>query len=189
MRIPAVLTYFLQVSPNTIALLKRALGNLSVPGQNRIGPAKINDHVAAFKTLNNPVNNRTFTITKHLVNDFPLGITHSMDDDLFGRLSGNSAKIGDIVQLFAEIVIKFNLRIELPGVLEIDFRFLVKDLFHHRTVLKNLNLAKLFIKLDFYIPPAAVFFSDRRTDSFLYGIDQQRFVDSLVPANLIENSF
>ena len=161
LRIPAFLAYFQQIGTNTITLLERPFGDLSLPGQDRIGSSQVDDHFPPFKTLDNTIDDGSLAITKHIIDNFALGIPHPVNNHLFCRLGGYPAEIGYIIKFLAEIIFQLNLRIQLPCLVQGNFRFLIKDLFHHRPVLKDLDLAEFFIKLHFNIPTAAELFPDR----------------------------
>ena len=161
MRISAFLAHFQQIGTNTITLFERTFGDLSFPGQNGIGSPKIDNHFSPFKTLDNTIDDGSLTITKHIINNFAFGIPHPMDNHLFCRLGGYPAEISYVIKLLAKIIFQLNLRIQFPRLVQGNFRFLVKDLFHHGPVLKNLDFTEFFIKLHFNIPTAAELFSDR----------------------------
>ena len=112
-----------------------------------------------------------------------------MDDNLLGRLGGDAAKIGDIVQLLAEIVLQLHLRVQLPGLFQGDLGLLVKDLLHHSPVLEDLDFTQLLVELHLDVTAAAILFPDRRADSLLDGVYEQGPVNALIPADLIENPF
>ena len=136
--------------------------------------------------MHNTVDNGPLTITKHLVDDLALGITHSVNNHLLCRLGGNAAQIGNIIHFFTKIIIELNFGIKPAGLCENNLRIFVKDFFNNRTILKDLNFTQFLIKLDLDIAASSVFFPHRRPHGLFNGIDQQGAIYPLIPTDLIK---
>ncbi len=188
LRTAAFTEHIQNVSPNPVAPAIRFPGDLFVYRNNCFGSTQIDNDVAPVYSLYDSVNDLSLSINKTFVHYIPLSILHLLNNDLLGRLGGNSAK-GRCVHLGAEAVSYLTPRIEFPPLFHAYLKVGLSDLFHHVFELKNLNLTCFFIIMDFDINFGPKFLSGRRLQSLFEGPDQDFPVNTSITADLLNHPF
>ena len=132
-----------------------------------------------------PLTTSPLRLLEFFVDHFPLGVLHLLDDDLFGRLSGDAPQeVG--IHANAQFVADFAFRVDLERLLVGDLLVRVGDLFDHFLELEGFDLSVFLVEGHVQIQLAAVFLLDGRFDRFFQGTDQGLAVDTLFPTHLVD---
>jgi hypothetical protein len=161
--------------------------DLLTGGKNGFGLPQVNDKIIAIIAQHDPVDNLAFAVNETRVDDIPLGFLHLLDDDLLGGLGCDPAKRGR-VHLYAQAVTFFAFRIEFLPFLEADLKLGVGDFFNHLFKLEDLYLTDLLVVLNLDIHFIAELFPRGRSQSFLESLNKNLPVDTLVTADLIDDT-
>ncbi len=176
------------IGPDAVTLTIALPRHLFFLRQNRIGPAKIDNYVALLKALHDAVDELPFASFEFVIDDFALGIPQALHDVLLGCLSRDPAKQARI-ELAQQLVADLGVGIKsIPCFPQGNLRGIVLNLVNDSFGFKELNLADLRIKLRLDLSLVAEFLFGRRDHGILQGADENRLVDSLLLADLFNDS-
>jgi len=113
-------------------------------------------------------------------------LLHLVDDNLFGRLGGDPAKIGDVFHLFAQFVAKLDVRVKDQGIVKGYLGLFIFGLFDDVPELIDLDLAEFLVVADLDLAAASQLLACGRLNRLFNGLNQQPPVDAAIPADLID---
>ena len=127
------------------------------------------------------------TVVVLVVDHLTLGTANFLDDDLLGRLGRDSAELPG-VDLHADLIVGFALRVVLQSLLERDLGVVGGIALDHRFELEQLDLTRLQIELGLDLALRAQLAPRSRHHRLLERVDDDVPVDALVFADLIDDA-
>ncbi len=79
-----------------VAALVVLAGDLLFLGKQSLGAAQVDHPAALVAALHDAADNFAHAVLVFVVDDFLLGVAHTLDDDLLGGLGGDTAQILDL---------------------------------------------------------------------------------------------
>ena len=171
-----------------VAALEVLTGNLLFFGQKGLGAAEVDDPAGLVAALDDAGHDFAHAVLVFFVNNFLLGVAHSLDDDLLGRLGGNAPQILNF-QAKAHFVVKLHGRIVLPGLFQGNFLGGTFHFFGHDLEVINFDFAGFLVVGHFNVHFLTVFAVHGSPHGIFQGIDQHVAVQALVLADLIQCFF
>src|SRR5262249_6505415 len=151
------------------------------------GLAEIDDDVFLFEALDDAVDELSLAALEVVVDDLALGVAHALDDVLLGGLRGDAAEIRG-VELAQKLVADLGLRIErLACFVQRDLGGRVLNRLDDGFGLEELDLADLGIELRLDLALVAEGLLRRRYHRIFQGADENRLVDPLFLAHLLDD--
>ncbi len=188
LRTSSVFFYINDESLGAFAAFIVFFGDLFVLGQERFCSAKIDNPAALVTALGYSADNFADTVFVFIINLFLFGITHALNNDLFGGLRRNSAKVVNF-HAEAHFIIQTNRGIVFTSFGKSDLRQFVFNFFHNDFKLININFSRVFIETDFDIQIIAVSAFNGSPYCVFQGCDQLCPINAFVFADLINRFF
>jgi hypothetical protein len=155
--------------------------------QYRVGAPQINDDIAPLEALHDAVDELPFAAFELIVDNLALGIAHTLNNILFGCLSGNAAEHAGI-QLTQKLIADFSIRVQaLFGLVQGHLNRRIGNILHHRFGFEKLHFANLRIKLRFDFPLMTECLLGSGNHGGFQGGDKDRFINPFFFAYLLDN--
>ena len=123
-----------------------------------------------------------------VIDDFPLGVSHFLNNILLSRLRGDAAKRAG-VQFTEKLIADLSVRVEIVScLLQADLERRVIDLLDNGLGFEKLDLTKIGIILRLDLALVAKHLLGRRHHGVFQGADQNGFVDALFFTDLLYDS-
>ena len=137
--------------------------------------------------MHDAVDELPFAAFELVVDNFTLGVAHTLDDILFGCLSRNPAEHAGI-QLTQQLIANLSIRIQaLFGLVQGHLNRGIGNTLHHSFGFEKLHFANFRIKLGFDFALMTECFLGGGHHRSFQGGDKDRFVDPLFFAYLLDN--
>ena len=162
--------------------------NLFFTGQKGVCAAKVDDPAGAVTPLHIPADDFACSVFVFFVDNLLFRVTHPLNNNLFGRLGGNSAQVFDL-KLETNLVFKRDTRIMLSGIFQRNFCLFVFNFFNNNFGLIDFNPSLIFIKVNFNVESVSEFFADRGTYCFFQGFYECCAINASVFADLVYGFF
>src|SRR5439155_864401 len=119
------------VGANPIARVVALAQNLLPLGQDRLGLADLENHVALLDSMDDAAEDLALLAHELRVDPLALGVAHLLEDDFLGRLRRDPPEVlGRPLLLELELVVELGVGVQRLGVVEADLLFVVGDLGH-----------------------------------------------------------
>src|SRR5690606_24335325 len=135
-----------QITGDAIARTEMLAWKLFARRQDGVGAAQVDDEATFFDPAARSRDELAFTDIELFVQNVALGIPDLLDDHLFRGLSGDAAELGG-VELHADAVADFDVRIQVLRFRGNDLCIRVHYLFHDGLELKELDFAQIFVEV------------------------------------------
>src|SRR6185295_1114850 len=173
---------------NAIARVVALPGNLLAVGQDRLGLADLQDDVALLDAVDHPAEDLAFLAGELRVDPLALGVPHLLEDHLLGGLGGDAAQILErLVLQELELHVQLGLRRQRLGIGQADLELGIGDLLDHPLAVIDTELAGLPIDVDTDVLARAERLSRSRQQGRLQRLEEDLFIDPLLPAQLIDH--
>ena len=176
------------IDANSIVLPVAFPGDLLLFGENGVRPPQVYDDTPLFETLDDPVDQLPLTLLEFVIDNFALGVPHSLDNVLLGCLGRDSTK-GAGIQLGQELIAQLRLRIEIvPCLLKGNLGIWITYLPYDPLGFKKLNLPKLGVKLRLNLPLVTIGLFSGRDHGVFQGTNEDRLINALFLTDLFNDS-
>ena len=181
----ADLFHIQDIRPYAVSLPKHLSGDLLLLRQDGFGLTDIHQNGAFVHSLDNAVYNLTLAAPELVIDYFPLGILHLLDDDLLSGLRRNPAQRLRI-HPDAQFVPDLALAVQFQSLCEKHLLVRVDYLFDHLLELECLDLPVFLIKGNIQIQLGTVFLPDGRFDGLFKSVNQGLAVNAFFSADLLD---
>src|SRR6185436_10524047 len=156
-------------------------------GQDRLGLADLEDHVALLDAVHDAPQDLSFLPGELRVDALALGVADLLEDHLLGGLGRDATKVlGRALLLQLELVVELRLRIQSLGLVEADLELGISDLGDDLAAGVGAHLAGLAVDLNAHVV-ARQGLPRGRQQGRLQRLEEDLFVDPLLAAQLLDD--